>query len=205
MSLSAENELQRVEMASDNSDRDSVAWLAAATGDDPADVAAGLETGARRRVFVVDELLDAGFRDAELQELVIRLTGLDSGQARELIRAREGLLEPAAAPVPQRDRRLAENEVRSRRANEERVRAQTGDSLPVWLEILCECADRDCRQPLTIAAAEYAWLRERRSRFAVLPGHEAPAVEDVVERFPGFVIVEKHVETRLDLEGVDPK
>jgi hypothetical protein len=75
-------------MASDSSDRDSVAWLAAATGDDPADVAAGLETGARRRVFVVDELLDAGFRDGELQELVIRLTGLDSGEARELIRAR---------------------------------------------------------------------------------------------------------------------
>jgi hypothetical protein len=143
-----QNELQPVEMESDSSDRDSVAWLAAATGDDPADVAAGLETGARR---------------------------------------------------------LAENEVRSRRANEERVRAQTGDSLPVWLEILCECADRNCRQPLTIAAAEYAWLRERRSRFAVLPGHEAPAVEDVVERFPGYVIVEKHVETRLDLEGVDPK
>ena len=67
--------------------------------------------------------VDAGFRDGELRELVIRLTGLDSGQARELIRAREGLLEPSPAPVPQRDRRLAENEVWSRRANEERVRA----------------------------------------------------------------------------------
>jgi hypothetical protein len=191
-------------MASDTPDRDSVAWLAAATGDDLADVAAELELGARRRVFVVDELLDAGFRDGELQDLVIRLTGLDSGQARELIRAREGLLEQSPDPVPQRDRRLAENEVRARRANEERVRAQTADSLPVWLEILCECADRDCSQPLTIEAAEYAWLRERRSCFAVLPGHEAPAVEDVVERFPGYVIVEKHVQTRLGLEGADP-
>jgi hypothetical protein len=191
-------------MGSTSSDRDPAAWLAAATGKDAADVAAELEEGARRRTFVVNELIEAGFRDRELLDLVMRLTGLDTAQASELINACERLVESPAAPISRRDSRLAENELHFRRANEERVRAETEDSLPEWLEILCECADRDCRQPLPIAAAEYEWLRQHPARFAVLPGHEAPAVEDVVERLPGCVIVEMHAEARRHLEGADP-
>jgi hypothetical protein len=191
-------------MGSMSSDRDPAAWLAAATGEDAADVAAELEVGARRRTFVVNELLEAGYHDRELLDLVMRLTGLDTAQASALISACERLAESPAAPVPPRDRQLAENELQFRRANEERVRAQTEDSLPEWFEILCECADRDCRQPLTIATAEYEWLRQNPARFAVLPGHEAPAVEDVVERLPGCVIVEMHAEARRHLEAADP-
>jgi hypothetical protein len=179
-------------MGSTSSDRDPAAWLAAATGEDAGRVAAELEEGARRRTFVVNELLEAGYRGGELLDLVMRLTGLDTAQASALIRACERLVESPAAPVSPRDSRLAENELQFRRANEERVRAQTEDSLPEWLEILCECADRDCRQSLVIATAEYEWLRQNPARFAVLPGHEAPAVEAVVERLPGCAIVELH-------------
>ena len=41
--------------------------------------------GARRRAFVVDELLEAGLTGAELLDLVVRLTGLDEASARALI------------------------------------------------------------------------------------------------------------------------
>ena len=58
---------------------------------------------------------------------------------------------------------------------------------------------------LTIAGAEYEWLRQNPRRFAVLPGHEAPSVEDVVERHERFVIVEPHPETRGDAEAADPR
>lgn len=190
--------------SSKSPDSEAAAWLAAATGDDPAEVAAALELGERRRTFVVDELLEAGFRDRELHDLVMRLTGLDSAEAAALISAREGTVEAPPETVPDRDRRLAENEVRFRRVNERRFHLETSaESLPECIEILCECTDRDCRRGFVIPTAEYEWLRQNPCRFAVLPGHEAPAVEDVVERFAGYVIVEKHPEARAHLEGTE--
>src|SRR5439155_9302688 len=147
-------------MTSNPADDDPAAWLAAATDSDPIEVAAELDEGARRRTFVVDELLEAGYRDGELLELVARLTGLDDAQARALIAAREPLAEapqPAARP---RDQRLAENEILFRRANDEAARRTRRGALPAELEVVCECADRDCRQTLTMPMAEYEWLRQ---------------------------------------------
>jgi hypothetical protein len=180
-------------MRSSRPEPEPAAWLAAATGDDPADVAAALELGARRRAFVADELLEAGFRDRELHDLVMRLTGVDSAEANRLVSARVHLVEPPPGSVPSRDWRLAENETLFRRVNERRFQAETADAVPEWLEIVCECADRGCRRALTLPTAEYEWLRQNLSRFAVLPGHETPAVENVVERFPGYLIVERAV------------
>jgi hypothetical protein len=64
-----------------------VTWLAAATGEPPAQVADELALGERRRAFVVAELLDAGYSGAELLDRLVRLTGLDEPQARELVRS----------------------------------------------------------------------------------------------------------------------
>lgn len=72
-----------------DAEENTAAWLAAATGSDASEVAAELAEGDRRRAFIVDELLDAGYREGELLELVERLTGLDDAQARALIAARE--------------------------------------------------------------------------------------------------------------------
>jgi hypothetical protein len=183
-------------MGSRSPDPEPAAWLAEATGDDPADVAAALELGARRRAFVADELIEAGYRDRELHDFVMRLTGVDSAEANRLISARLRLVEQPAGSVSSRDQRLAENETLFRRVNERRFLAEAADSVPELLEIVCECADRQCRRAITLATAEYEWLRHNPSHFAVLPGHEKPAVENVVERFGGFVIVEPHAEAR---------
>jgi hypothetical protein len=163
-------------------------WLAEVTESDPSEVAAELDEGVRRRTFVVDELIDAGYRNGELLELAVRLTGLDDLQARALIAARERLV-PTPSPSP-RDQRLTENELLFRRANEQAARHTLRGDVPTELEVVCECTDRDCRQALTMSTAEYEWLRQNPRRFVVLPGHEAPAVEQVVERFDGYVIVE---------------
>ena len=178
-------------MASNRADGDDhAAWLAAATDSDPTEVAAELDEGERRRTFVVDELIEAGYRDGELLELVARLTGLDDPPARALIAARERFAMPASAPVSLRDQRLTENEMLFRRANDASIQRTRTGSLPTELDVVCECTDRDCRQTLTMSMAEYEWLRQNPRRFVVLPGHEAPAVERVVERFDGYVIVE---------------
>ena len=177
-------------------------WLAEQGDVDPEQVAAELEIGARRRAFVVDELVDAGFEGAELVELTMALTGLDNAGAQDLIAARP---ESGETEVPKRDRRLAQNEILFRRVNE-RLAAGDGSSAPPRVhELVCECSDRECVNVLRIEAAEYEWLRQNPRRFAVLPGHEAPAVEDVVERHDRFVIVEKHVETHDQVEAADPR
>ncbi len=178
--------------------------LAAQSDTDVEQVRAELEIGERRRVFVVDELVEAGFTGSELLDLIVRLTGLDGAGAEALIAARAELasIESPADPPPERDRRLVQNEILFRRLNERVASAEAGR---LELELFCECSDRECLKVLTIAVSEYEWLRQNPRRFAVLPGHEAPSVEDVVERHERFVIVEKHAETSGDAEAADPR
>jgi len=188
-------------------DHELAAWLAAQTHADSGQVEAELELGERRRAFVVDELVEAGFAGPELLDLVMRLTGMDGAAARALIasRAEHVPSEPPETAASKRDEQLAENEVMFRRVNERIASAGHDPAIPHELELVCECSDRDCLKMLTIEVAEYEWLRLNPRRFAVLPGHEAPAVEDVVERHEHFVIVEKHVETHDQVEAADPR
>ena len=184
-------------------------WLAARTQTDPGQIEAELQLGERRRAAVVDELVAAGLIGQELLEQVMGLTGLDAAGARALIATRSQTHPRGSgeATVSKRDERLAQNEVMFRRVNERIVsdlQARRAGSDPE-LEIVCECSDRDCLRVLRIEVAEYEWLRLNPRRFAVLPGHEAPAVEDVVERHDRFVVVEKHAETHGQVDAADPR
>ncbi len=185
--------------------RDVIHWLAAATGEDSTRVAAELELGERRRAFVFNELNEAGFTGAALLDYLMRLTGIDEREARALIGEHERQSARFAGDVPQRDTSLAQNEITFREANERH--AQAGQSMPppAQIELVCECSDRACTRGLTMPFAEYEWLRQNPWRFVVLPGHEAPAVENVVELYDGYVIVEKHPETRPQVESADPR
>jgi hypothetical protein len=183
---------------------DVILWLADATGEDSTHVAAELELGERRRVFVVDELADAGYAGAELLGYVMRLTGLDEREARGLIEERDREVR-ASSDVPKRDASLAQNEISFRAANERRTHAHDRLTPPKQVEVVCECSDRACARTLTMPFAEYEWLRQNPWRFVVLPGHEAPAVESVAEWCDGYVIVEKHAESRLQVETADPR
>jgi hypothetical protein len=59
------------------------------------------------------------------------------------------------------------------------------------LDIVCECGDRDCAERVTLTTDEYAELRSDPLLFAVLPGHEIPQVEDVVDRSSSWLTVRK--------------
>jgi hypothetical protein len=63
-------------------------WLAAATGTDVEQVHREREEGERRRNFVADELIEAGFSGPALLDGVMRLTGLDEVGAQALIARR---------------------------------------------------------------------------------------------------------------------
>jgi hypothetical protein len=71
--------------------------------------------------------------------------------------------------------------------------------------ILCECATTDCNERIVLTQAEYDSLRRIPTHFAVLPGHDIPAVERVVEQNERFVIVEKFGESAIAAIKLDPR
>jgi hypothetical protein len=88
-----------------------------------------------------------------------------------------------------REARIAKNETVFRQVNE-RIR-----DLTVYedlIEFLCECGDGDCLQPVSMSAADYERVRARGTWFLIVPGHDLPEAENVVEEHDGFHIVQKH-------------
>ncbi len=74
------------------------------------------------------------------------------------------------------------------------------------IEVVCECGDLHCAERILMGVPEYEALRARPDLFAVVPGHEIPDVEDVVERRGAYDVVEKHPgEPRAVAEETDPR
>jgi hypothetical protein len=184
-------------------DEDVAVWLATATGMDPDQVAADLDLSRRRRAFVAHELVEAGYARDLATELLMRLTGIEGREAYALVDAE--LAVAIAAPPPRRDTRLAENEIRFRERNELTAHLLSQDEPAATIELVCECSDSSCARTLSMPLAEYEWLRQDPLRFVLLPGHEAPAVEDVVERHETYEIVKKHAETHRQVVAADPR
>jgi hypothetical protein len=90
------------------------------------------------------------------------------------------------------EQRAARNESLFREVNENiaRLEARHGATTaePVFL---CECANADCTDHLSVEPEVYARVREQPRQFLVLPSHEDPQLERVVERQRGYLIVEK--------------
>lgn len=62
-------------------------------------------------------------------------------------------------------------------------------------EFVCECADPGCTSRIEVPLEQYERVRQDGTHFLLVPGHEDPAIERVVERRRTRAIVEK-------LEGV---
>ena len=94
----------------------------------------------------------------------------------------------------ERAARAARNEQLFRAVNEqilqmtERFRAQLSD-----IDIVCECAVASCVGTIRITAEEFTQMRRKEGTFFVLAGHEDTAVEEVVGRNNGYVIVRKPI------------
>jgi hypothetical protein len=85
--------------------------------------------------------------------------------------------------MSERTRRIAENEVTFRRANE----ALRGDfrsfDIPddELAPFLCECGDRHCTKVVRLSLDEYETVREDPNRFLIVPGHNDRETEQVVD------------------------
>lgn len=56
---------------------------------------------------------------------------------------------------------------------------------------ICECADASCTAPVRASARVYDDVRGHPRRFMIVPGHERPELERVVEHGGEYLIVEK--------------
>lgn len=89
-----------------------------------------------------------------------------------------------------REVRLAANEALFREVNE-RIKELGGRNSFETTSIFCECADDGCTARFEVGGNAYEELRSAAARFAVVPGHENPAIEVVVEGHDAYLVVEK--------------
>ena len=72
--------------------------------------------------------------------------------------------------------------------------------------VVCECADGECTERLEIRVPEYERVRADPLRYIVVPGHELPEFESVVESRDGYDVVEKRDSAAAAVaEETDPR
>jgi hypothetical protein len=93
----------------------------------------------------------------------------------------------------ERIRRISANEAVFRTLNEQieglnRSLAALSDQM---MHAVCECGDISCAQPIVVPVKRYEEVRADPLLFFVVPGHEIPDVETVVEETSRYNVVRK--------------
>jgi hypothetical protein len=106
--------------------------------------------------------------------------------------------------------RRVKNEALFREVNERIEELETGltDYAPdgsLLVGFVCECPSEDCGETVEVTRAQYEAVRTNPSRFIVLPGHENPDIESIVERHQHFVVAEKRGDAADFAAEQDPR
>ena len=101
--------------------------------------------------------------------------------------------------------RLAHNEAIFRDINERIEAGVWPGSAAGGVTFTCECAALRCNVTLEMSVPEYEAVRAHSRRFLLAPGHEIPAIETVVHRGDGYIVVEKQGEAAVAAEATDPR
>jgi hypothetical protein len=104
-----------------------------------------------------------------------------------------------------KQRRAAANEATIRDVNEGIERGQWPGEEDSPIGFRCECARLGCNRLIELTVHEYEEIRSHPRRFVVIPGHELPDVETVIEARPRYVIVEKRAQAGAVAEAHDPR
>ena len=106
---------------------------------------------------------------------------------------------------PDLQRRIAANEQSFRHVNEGIERGQWPGEEDDPVGFRCECAQLGCNQMVELTVRDYERVRRHSRRFVVVPGHEVPEAETVVESHRDYVVVEKRGQAGREAEASDPR
>jgi hypothetical protein len=107
------------------------------------------------------------------------------------------------AADPQLLRRATLAETNSRQVNEA---IERDDAEGAYGLFLCECGHVGCSTTIRIPLAVYEETRTAFERFILAPGHEIAAVDEVLERSPGYLLVAKREGLpRVVAHATDPR
>lgn len=112
--------------------------------------------------------------------------------------------------VGTREERLASNEALFREINERVAEVAKHfvevESTADPIEFTCECGRRACTEQIALTVAEYEAIRAVPTHFAVVPGHEQPGIERIIERHPNHLVVEKQEDDAEEIaRETDPR
>jgi hypothetical protein len=102
-----------------------------------------------------------------------------------------------------REERIAKNETVFRAANRELEQADKEAGGDGVLEVLCECGQEGCSGLISLTVAEYDGVHSQKDRFVVVPGHENPEIETIVERREAYFVVDKFGEAEEIAEDLE--
>ncbi len=101
--------------------------------------------------------------------------------------------------------RIALNESVFREVNEKLRSGHWPGEEDVPLAFRCECGHLGCNRMIEVEAADYERVRAHPRRFLLAPDHDISEAETVVERRPGYVVVEKQAVAGKIAEATDPR
>lgn len=114
----------------------------------------------------------------------------ESGVDRDGLPSRVGSGSERGGAVSGKNEKDARNQALFRKVNERIEQLALGSDVGGHDSYICECGNPQCAEPIELTRAEYEAVREHASRFAVLPDHENPATETVVEKRGRYTVVE---------------
>lgn len=106
------------------------------------------------------------------------------------------------------ERRLVENEMVFRNLNQQ-VMKGIGDlkelahthnqaslvpDISQPLDFYCECSNTDCTVRIEVKPEDYKRIHEDSRNFVTAKGHQIPEIEKILERTPGYDVVQKNRE-----------
>jgi hypothetical protein len=101
--------------------------------------------------------------------------------------------------------RLGANEAVFRKINEGIERGQWPGEEDAPVRFRCECAQLGCTELIELSVNDYERVRADPRHFIVLPGHERPEVEIVIDSQPGYAVVQKIDQAGETAIATDPR
>lgn len=146
-------------------------------------------------------------REENQRSIIAARHRLSASLSRPSHDARSANAEPEArsSDASGREERIAENEAVFRLANERMAAWEERDRAAASEPYFCECANPECTEKVMLRGSDYERVRRNSSHFFVVPGHEIPDGEIVIEKHEGWLMVEKDPNVSEIVEDREPR